>query len=800
MIMTFASLVLALAACSDPAAPPAPAPAPEAPAAPAPPAGPRPSLVLLTLDTTRADHIGAYGHTLAETPTIDTFAREGLLFSRAYSVLPLTTPAHSSMMSGLYPTRHGIHNNGDAILPDEVLTLAEILKERQYSTAASVSAFVTTRIWNIDQGFDAYFDEVKMDQDRRSRGRWARERRAAEVVDDLIAWVNAQPAGQPIFIWGHFYDPHDPYEPPGEWKARFEQRPYDGEIAYMDAQIARLKAAVDARSTPDGTAWILVADHGEALAREHGEVTHGMYVFDPTMRIPFIVRPPTPLAAPVVERQETVSNVDVMPTALGLLGVPVPADLDGKDLTGFLKGAGGDRPPVYMEAESPRQRFGFAPEHAIADGPLKLIDTPNPRLFDVDADPKEEKNLVAERAADVARLRAVNAEVQGRRISGTGADASPEVVAQLQALGYMGGSAEPQDPNTPLLDAKDQKAIIEGLEQARVMAARGRPALAEKKYTEVLATHPQIAEARLGLSRALSQQRKFPEAEKVLRVALEREPTSTITKGALASNLAQQGRMDEALALSETVLQQVPGDDVARNQVLELLVGMGRPEEAIKRATAWRVDDPKNMAYEAWIGLALFAMRRYPESVPHLQASLADGMPRRGVRHSLAMLAYNGKRNEEALKHLETESADFPDDRRVRHDLAHLLLRMERWDEAVAELSTLSAMMPKVVDVRRLWAQAVFNTGDYPASREVLAPALKAAPDDPEVLLLQANILQKLGQGEEAKVVFERAKVLHKAALEARGGGVPAEDAAGIAPALPGAAEYQELQQYGIPR
>lgn len=798
MIITFAPLVLALAACSDP---PAPAPSePAAPVAPAAPTGPRPSLVLLTLDTTRADHIGAYGHSLAETPTIDGFAREGLLFSRAYSVIPLTTPAHSSMMSGLYPTRHGIHNNGDAILPDEVVTLAELLKERQYSTAASVSAFVTTRIWNIDQGFDAYFDEVKMDQDRRARGRWARERRAAEVVDDLIAWVNAQPAGQPIFIWGHFYDPHDPYEPPGDWKQRFEQRPYDGEIAYMDAQIARLKAAVDARSTPDGTAWILVADHGEALAREHGELTHGMYVFDPTMRIPFIVRPPTPLAAPVVERQETVSNVDVMPTALGLLGVPVPADLDGKDLSGFLRGAGGDRPPVYMEAEAPRQRFGFAPEHAIADGPLKLIDTPNPRLFDVDADPKEEKNLVAERAADVARLRAINAEVQGRRINGTGADASPEVVAQLQALGYMSGSAEPQDPNTPLLDAKDQTAIIEGLEQARMMAARGRPALAEKKYSEVLATHPQIGEARLGLARALSQQRKLPEAEKVLRLALEREPASTVTKGALASNLAQQGRMDEALALCETVLQQVPGDDVARNQVLELLVGMGRPEEAIQRATAWRLDDPKNLTYEAWIGLALFGLRRYPEAVPHLQASLADGMPRRGVHHSLAVLAYSENRSEDALKHLEIESGDFPDDRRVRNDLAHLLLRMQRWDEAVAELSTLAAMMPKAVEVRRLWAQAVFNTGDYPAARDVLAPALKASPDDPEVLLLHANILQKLGQADEAKLVFERAKKLHKAALDARGGGVPVDEAGSIGPALPGAEEYQELQQYGIPR
>lgn len=797
MLRLLRPALLLLAACTG--APEAPAPdaaGPAAAPAPAAPTGPRPNLVLLTLDTTRADHIGAYGHAAAETPTIDGLAREGLLFQRAYSVIPLTTPAHSSMMTGLYPTRHGIHNNGDAILPDELTTLAELLQARGYRTGASVSAFVTTKIWNIDQGFEAYFDQVKADEARRSRGRWARERRAGEVVDDLIAYVQALPPGEPFFLWGHFYDPHDPYEPPPEYRERFPDRPYDGEIAYMDAQIARLKAVIDARAAADGTAWILVADHGEALAREHGEASHGMFVFDPTMRIPFIVRPPVPLAQPVVERAQTVSNVDVMPTALGLLGLTPEAGLDGVDLSGFVKGAGAERPPVYMEAESPRQRFGFAPEHAIAHGPLKLIDTPNPRLFDVDADPKEENNLFAARPADAARLKQVNVEVQAKRVASVASDASPEVLAQLEALGYVGGAAPTNAAAGPLLDAKDQTQLITALEDARRLSTRGKFTESEAKYREVLQAHPQIGEARLGLARTLTQQRKHPEAEVVLREALLLEPQSAVVRTTLASNLEAQGRLEDALVVTEEVLRQVPADDVARNATLQLLFGLQRLDELKARAEAWTVDDPNNGTYAAWIGLTAMQQGQIPAAKAALERSLSDEMPRRAVHASLGRIAWSEGRLDEALRHLRAESAAFPDSRQARIDIANLLMKQRAWDEAAAEYAAVVARAPRRWELRRAWAQAVFNTGDYPAARDVLAPALEASPDDPEVLLLHANLLQKLGSPDEAQAVFARARELHAASVAAQRG-APVD--APMPSILVGEEEYQALQQYGIP-
>jgi len=791
-----------LTACSGDSKPVTPLPAEEPAPTAAVPAGPRPNLVLITMDTTRVDHLGIYGREGAITPTIDGLAKEGLRFERAWSVLPLTTPAHSSMHSGLYPTRHGIHNNGDAVLSDDVTTLAELLKERGYATAASVSAFVTTRIWNLDQGFDAYYDEVKMDAERKSRGRWARERRAGEVVDDLIEWTGKVPAGQPYFVWAHFYDPHDPYDPPKEFAEKLPGRPYDGEIAYMDAQIARLKAAIDAKNGNDGTAWILVADHGEAINREHGEVTHGMYVYNSTMRIPFIVRPPKPLAAEVVEKELSVSNVDVMPTALGLLGAEIPKELDGVDLSGLTRGVPAQRSAVYMEAESAKQRFGFAPEHAIAEGPLKLFDTPNPRLFDIATDPNEEKNLIKDRAADAERLRKVNQEVQAKRIDVAGGATSPEVVAQLQALGYISGSASPVPEGTVLLDAKDQSALIEKLEQARRLSSRGKPAEAVAIYQEVLAAHPQIAEARLAMARALQMQRKPKEAEEVLRGALELEPQSTVIRASLANALSSQRRNDEALALYQTILDQVPADDVARNGMLQCLLDLERFDEAKTKATSWLAENPTEMVYESVLGIVEFRQSNFAAAENHLLKSLSDDMPRRRIYHTLAMLASRTNNTSKVEEYLRAESAWFPQDLRVRTELANVLMKREAWDEAAAEYEFVAQVQQKNPQAYRQWAQAIFNTGDYPGTRKILDNALKLAPGDPFILLLNANLLQKEGKEEEAKATFDRAKKA-KAAMDAQKQAEKVEADPGAAPiGVPALEEgtYEEMQQYGIPQ
>lgn len=732
-------------------------------AEPSDPKGPvHPSLVIATLDTTRADRIGAYGYTGAYTPTIDGLASHGVHFRRAYATVPLTTPSHSSMFTGTYPTRHGVRNNGDAILHDEATTLAEVLKAAGYATGASVSAFVTTRVWNLDQGFDMYSDRISAGANPQNK--WNQERRADEVVDDALSWLQDVKSDQPFFLWVHFYDPHHPYQPPAEAQLLAPGRPYDGEIAYMDGQIGRLKAAIDARQQKDGVAWIAVGDHGEALSGEHGEYTHGTYVFDPTMRIPFVVEPARPLAQGKVENDLTVSNVDVMPTALGLLGLPVPADLDGHDLSPILRGEKVDRGGVYMESYGVHERFGYHPEVASVEGPLKLMDTPSPRLFDVDKDPGETTNLVDQRPDDVAHLRKIVEAVEANARAATGGTTmSPEVLEQLAALGYVNaGASAGNSAEMSTIDAKDRLETIQGLDKARVLGIDS--ATAEESlalYRKILAAEPQILEARMGLAQVLQRLNKTTEAEEVLREALKLEPTSTIMHQNLAGNLARQGRFVEALVEVDAILALVPGDEGALQLKVRFLATLGREAEALAVARDALAKNPTSPGMKALMGIALARNQDMEGAIPLLVESLADGVPRPGVNDLLGRSAATAKNYELAMTHFQAELDLAPQNYRTRRTLASLYMREKRWDDAADEYRYIVESGVNDPNVRRAWAQAVFNTGDYNLAREVLAPAISAAPNDPYVALLQANIEAKVGDRAKAEEMAARARELY---------------------------------------
>lgn len=766
----FLSLLLLSVACSGTAPTEQPAsegatPAGEEPAPVERPKAEGPSLILVTMDTTRPDHLGAYGYDKAQTPNIDKVAGEGALFERAYAVVPLTTPAHGSMMSGLYPTRTGIHTNGDAILNDEVTTLAEVLHGKGYHTAASVSAFVTTRIWNLDQGFDAYFDKVEADPGARDT-RWSRERRAGEVIDDLEGWLAEKPKDEPFFVWAHFYDPHDPYDPPAPFDEQLKGRPYDGEIAYMDGQIGRLRELAEATAGPEGVAIILVADHGEAFG-EHDERLHGTFAWDSTMRIPFIVKPAKPLEAGKKVSEVTASNVDVMPTALGLLGLEAPEGVDGQNLSSVVKGDIPARPPVYMEAESAYQRFGFHPEWAAAEGPWKLFATPNPRLFNVDEDPGETKNRLAEQEDIARKLSGFVDEVQAARVVASDFTASQEMIDQLEQLGYMSGENTGAMDLAGTVDAKDQAEVIAKIEKARRMSRRPKKAKeAEALIKEILSDFPKMGEIRMTYARLLRKQRRLDEAEVLMREGVEISPEATLMKSHLAEVLAAQGRFAEAYDLAKVIHDQVPGDDLARYAMLRYLRGQGKTDEAIALGEGWLKADPDNRGLQAQVGEMYVLDKNSTQGIPLLEASLQDDLPRANVHRSLAMVAFAGGKLEEAIDHLVQEALWFPQRPDVRLELGNAYMKQERWDEAAAEFAMLTRLAPRRPEGRRLWAQAVFNAGAYQEAADILKPALKMFPDDPYVLLLQANILDKLGRSEEAKAVFAEAQAMHQALRE----------------------------------
>jgi arylsulfatase A-like enzyme/Tfp pilus assembly protein PilF len=721
-------------------------------------------MILVTLDTTRVDRIGAYGYAGANTPAFDALAAEGVRFDRAYAVVPLTTPAHASMLSGLYPQRHGIHTNGDAILSDEVATLAELLGAEGYATAASVSAFVTTRVWNLDQGFDAYLDDIPTD----TTNKWRQERPASEVVDDALAWLDTVPADTPFFLWVHFYDPHAPHEPPKEWAEKLPGRPYDAEIAYMDAQIGRLRAAAEPRAT-GGLAWIAVADHGEALNGEHGEHTHGNFLYDETMHIPMVVRPPTALATPVVVDQVAVSNVDVMPTALGLLGVDVPQGLDGVDLSPTASGATLTRSPVFMESYTVTQRFGWHPEFAVADGQLKLMDTPSRRLFDVVEDPKERTNLAPDRPADVTRLHGTTETTLASAVVAAEPDLAPEVQAQLEALGYMGAGNVLDTTEFSDTDAKDKLNVLRAAARASELSGSPETAdQAEAAWLAVLALEPDLKEASIGLAKVYRHQGRLDEAELLLRAALDADPGGTVLHFNMAELYMRTNRPELALLEYEAVLAQVPGDRAARSSTVRVTASMGRSEEALKRAEAWLAETPDDASLCATTGLVYLNEGNPGRARPLLECSLGDGIHRPGVNLALGRMALNDGDQDLAFSYLHGELEVNPNNLDAHRAIAGLLMSRDAWEEAATEYSFVADADPTDLAARVAHAQATFNLGDYDGAEALVTLALDVDPELPEGLMLLANIYAKTDRMDEGKALADRANDLRERQVEAQ--------------------------------
>jgi arylsulfatase A-like enzyme len=416
---------------------------------------PRPSNVLIvTLDTTRADRLPAYGDQSASMPALDRLAREGVVFDNATTVAPLTLTAHTSLFTGLYPTRHGVRDNADAPLDRALPTLAEVLKGHGFRTAAFVGSSVLAAGRGLSRGFDVYGDVDA--GGARTPGRLRRP--GNEVVDAALAWLNAGD-DSPFLLWVHLYDAHAPYRPPEPYRSRYAADPYEAAIAFADSQVARIVDALDARHQLDRTAIVVAADHGESLG-QHGEDEHGIFLYDSVMHVPLLVRMPG--IAP--RRISSVTSlVDVMPTILDALGI-TPVSADGISLLPAIRGS--TPPPdrsLYTESLYP-QRFGWSPLRALRDGRFKLIDAPRPELYDLEADPFEQQNIYADRTvlatAMTARLAAFTEAP--RQAHGDAERVPPDLRGRLAALGYVGGAPRVDRPG-----ARDPKDVIAEYNQIR---------------------------------------------------------------------------------------------------------------------------------------------------------------------------------------------------------------------------------------------------------------------------------------------------------------------------------------------
>src|SRR5262245_14203684 len=354
--------------------------------------------LLITIDTLRADHLGCYGRADASTPAIDRLAKEGVLFEQASTCVPLTLPSHASILTGTYPAFHGAHNNGSYKVDDSAVMLAEVLRERGHRTGAVIGAFPLASRFGLAQGFDTYDDTLP--QEREGQIGY-RQRPADQVSGAGLRWLEST-GGKPFFLWLHYFDPHVPYAPPEPFTARFRGRPYDGEIAFVDEQVGRVLERIRRPDLASNTLVVLMSDHGEGLG-EHGEWTHGVFLYESTLRVPLVLA--LPGVVPAGRRVgQPVRSIDVLPTVLELLGVPAPGDVQGESLRPLYDG--GAAPPrfVLAETKAPRENYAWSDLDAIRVGGLKFIRAPRAELYDLSVDPGETENRFPARPDDASRL------------------------------------------------------------------------------------------------------------------------------------------------------------------------------------------------------------------------------------------------------------------------------------------------------------------------------------------------------------------------------------------------------------
>lgn len=476
------------------------------------------SVVVVTLDTTRADRVGAFGGRVVPTPRLDAMARDGVAFQAAFAQVPLTLPSHSTMFTGKHPASHGVRHNGVFRLRDSETTLAERLRESGFKTAAFVGAFVLNSGYGMEQGFDTYVDIPK---DRYSGGRdqlYEAQRSADEVNAEVFRWLDTRQEGR-IFLWVHYYDPHAPYEPPEKPGRTLAGTGYDREISYVDACFGDLVDRLTRDGILEDSILVVVGDHGESLG-SHGELTHGVFLYDPAIHVPFLVRAPG--LVPKGRRIDSpVETADLAPTVLDLLGLPPLPAGQGKSLVPLIHGReDGSTRLVHAETFMPRIEFGWSELRMIRDRRFKYIEAPRPELYDLRQDPEEASNLAAlepERAAELAAsLNRWTDETTDEEVASSARRTiSAEEEAKLRSLGYLGGGTETDLASDGRVRPDPKDMIEEGMivSDARDKIRGGKVEEALADLTAIVEKSPSNHLARNSRIQALVMLKRYAEAE-----------------------------------------------------------------------------------------------------------------------------------------------------------------------------------------------------------------------------------------------------------------------------------------------
>lgn len=534
-----------------------------------------PNVLLITLDTTRADRLGCYGYAAARTTAIDALASEGVLFEKAYVTVPLTLPSHASMLTGLYPPENGLSNNGPGRLGDGIPTLAETLARAGYRTGAFIGAVVLHSMTGLDRGFDVYNDDMAGGERHGDETHLMRNGR--KVVDAALAWLKADDRRTPFFCWVHLFDPHAPYEGhPEVFGDRFRDRPYDGDIAFADLQVGRLVQHLKDSGLYDRTLIIVAGDHGEGLG-EHDELEHGFMLYNSTLRVPLIVTSPD-LCRAGHRVASPVSLIDLFPTVLDCLQIGSEARVSGVSLRGALQGGDVELRSFYSETIAPFASYGWAPLRCVTTDSWKYVQTTRDELYNLQHDPDERQNLVESEPEQVEILRQELADLRALMVPVEPTDRSLSD-AERQALASLGYTSDPgaaaSHADAALPDVKDMIVHYNAEIEARKLLYAGQVEQAMTRLRKVIEAAPDFMPARLTLGAGYQIQNQLDEAAAVYEDALRVRPDSHDAHFDLAKLCQSRGDTDRAIEHYRAAIAHNPMSAMAHVNLATLLFTSG---------------------------------------------------------------------------------------------------------------------------------------------------------------------------------------------------------------------------------
>jgi arylsulfatase A-like enzyme/Tfp pilus assembly protein PilF len=732
------------------------------------------NILFFTLDTTRADHLGCYGYPRIETPNIDRLAGQGIRFENATSQAPLTLPSHSSIFTGTYPFYNGVRDNGGFYLESDKTTLAEVLQQAGWVTSAFIGAFVLDSRWGVNQGFDYYYDNFDFAK-YKTISLDSVQRKGGEVIQAFFDWFRGN-WQKKFFSWIHLYDPHTPYEPPEPYKTRYGDHPwglYDGEIAYVDSLIGNVVEELEKKGLLQKTLIIIVGDHGESLG-EHHESGHGFFVYDATQSVPLIVRVPAPaLQDKVIESQ--VQNVDIMPSLLELLGLPLPREVQGRSfLPLIVSQSGGGERLAYSETYYPRYHYGWSELKSLRSVKYKFIQAPRPELYDLVRDPSEQSNIYGSSLEEGKRLERQLQNLQAKMSAKGIEDKGPQNLdgdarEKLMALGYIGGftSSSKLAKSGELGDPKDKIILYNKIKQAEGASANKEFDDSLKLIDEVIAEDPGIMEARQVKANIFLELDRPEEAVAECQEALKVDEEYEAAIFTMAQAYKRLKKYDEAIAGYGRIIQLDPRDPKPYVNLGEIYCDTKDLDKAIANLQKAISIDPEHSAMaHNLLGSAYLEKKMLEPAEKEIRLSLQMRPNIPDAHHNLGILYEDKGDMEKAMQEYKREIEIHPAAYPAHFNLALIYAKQGLWREEVAELREAIKNNQKFARSYLFLAKAYLDLGEnFDEAISLAKKGLELEPEAESAPLghyVLADIYNRLGRWAEYKAEVEKGRALEQ--------------------------------------